>query len=311
MMQPAQLSTYLVTFEAEDPGDWSHLSDFARAADAAGFDRMVVSDHVAFGDRLEVYADPSQGGIRDGVQPTGPDGLWLDPLVTVAHLSALTSRIRFGTAILLAALRRPVVLAKMAATIDVLSGGRFELGVGVGWQREEYEAAGLSFADRGRLLDRTIAVCQELWGNRTASYQDDELAFHNIHQMPKPIQDGGVPIWISGTVNSRAMDRLAHFGAGWIPWGDDTGDIGAGIVRMRAAMIKRNRDPDEIGVVGALPVIRNGNERLDLRRTMEHVARLYEAGVTVFQVNFSAAEKQGDIAEVFGETVSAFRAASA
>jgi alkanesulfonate monooxygenase SsuD/methylene tetrahydromethanopterin reductase-like flavin-dependent oxidoreductase (luciferase family) len=149
MTGPAQLSTSLPTFAAEDPGDWSHLVEFARAADQAGIDRLVMSDHIVFGEHLDAYSDPANGGSRGGRQPTGPDGSWLEPLATIAHLTAVATRARFATNILVAALRRPVVLAKTTATIDVLSGGRFDLGVGVGWQREEYEAAGLSFEGRG------------------------------------------------------------------------------------------------------------------------------------------------------------------
>ncbi len=126
---------------------------------------------------------------------------------------------RFATNILLAALRRPVVLAKMAATIDVLSGGRLDLGVGVGWQREEYEAAGLSYEGRGRLLDHTIEVCQALWRNERVDFASDELTFTGIHQMPKPTQPGGVPIWTSGTVNARSMGRLAALRIGLDPVG--------------------------------------------------------------------------------------------
>ena len=163
MTTQPQLSMTLPTFAAEDPGGWQPLIDLARAADEAGLDRLVLTDHVVFGEHLEAYGDPAKGGARGGVQPTSPDGHWLDPLTTIAHLTAVTTRVRFGTNILLAALRRPVVLAKMAATIDVLSGGRLDIGVGVGWQREEYEAAGLSYDDRGRLLDHTIEVCQKLW----------------------------------------------------------------------------------------------------------------------------------------------------
>ncbi len=305
-----RLCTYLVNFEAEDPGEWSHLIEFARAADTAGFDLVSVSDHVAFGERLDVYADPSQGGTRGGVQPTGPNGVWLDPLITVSYMAAITTRIRFITTILLAALRRPVVLAKMVATLDAFSGGRLEMGVGVGWQREEYEAAGLSFENRGHLLNHTIEVCQTIWRNSMASYESDELSFRNIHQAPKPWQPGGVPIWVSGTVNGRAMDRLARYGSGWIPWGDDAANIEAGMARMRTAMLQRDRDPAEIGVFGSLAVMREDNHVLNLHRTMEPVARLHAAGVTVFHINFSPADKRGDLGDIFGETVTAFRAAS-
>jgi len=123
MNQAPQLSTGMRTFSPAPTEDWSSLVDVARAADAAGVDRLVMSDHVVFGENLEAYQDPARGGARGGKQPTGPDGAWLDPITTIAHLTAVTTRVRFATNILLAALRRPVVLAKMAATIDVLSGG--------------------------------------------------------------------------------------------------------------------------------------------------------------------------------------------
>ena len=308
-MQP-QISITLRTFAAEDPGGWQHLTDLARTADEAGLDRLVVSDHVAFGEDLETYADPAKGGTRGGRQPTSPDGLWLDPLVTIAHLTAVTARVRFGTNILLAALRRPVVLAKMAATIDVLSGGRLDLGVGVGWQREEYEAAGLSYEHRGRLLDHTIEVCQTLWRNEVASHDGDGLQFTNIHQMPKPLQPGGVPVWVSGTVNPRAMQRLARFGTGWIPWGDDAADVATGIERMRSAVAGLGRDPSSLQVVGALPIVRSDDETTDLDRTMEAVPALLTAGVTDVRVGLPLPPDRAEATEYLAGVVTRFRAAA-
>lgn len=119
---------------------------------------------------------------------------------------------------LVAALRGPAVLAETAATLDVLSAGRLDLGVGVGRQAAEYDAAGLAFADRGRLLDQALEVCQLLWRQPAATYAGAALSFTRLHQMPKPAQEGGVPVWVSGTVNRRAMRRLARYGTGWIPW---------------------------------------------------------------------------------------------
>src|SRR5690242_12325245 len=200
-LQP-QLSILLRTFSNEADTDWNATLELARAMDAAGVDRVVVSDHLVFGENLDAYADPSLGGQAGGRQPTGPDGNWLEPVVFLTAVAATTTRIRLGTAVLLAALRRPAVLAKQLATMDVLSEGRVDLGVGVGWQREEYEAAGLSFENRGRLLDHTLEVCQTLWTQQRASYESPELTFDGIHQMPKPVQTGGVPLWISGTVNN-------------------------------------------------------------------------------------------------------------
>lgn len=310
MTPPPQLSTSLPTFAAEEPGDWSHLIEFARAADQAGFDRLVMSDHIVFGEHLDAYSDPANGGSRGGRQPTGPDGSWLDPLATIAHLTAVTTRARFATNILVAALRRPVALAKSAATIDVLSGGRLDLGVGVGWQREEYEAAGLSFEGRGRLLNHTIEVCQALWRNQTASYNSDELSFTNIHQMPKPRQPGGVPIWVSGTVNPRSMDRLARYGSGWIPWGDDAADIEAGIARMRAAVAERERDPEGLGVVGTLRAVKRENGDLDPEATMEPVAKLHSAGVSDFRIALKPPRGEPAAADYLGQVVAAFRSAA-
>jgi probable F420-dependent oxidoreductase len=306
--QATQLSTNLPTFAAEDPGDWTPLVNFARAADAAGFDRLVLSDHVVFGEHMDAYADPALGGSKNGRQPTGPDGVWLEPLVTIAYLAGVAPRVRFGTSILIAALRRPVVLAKMASSIDALSGGRLDLGVGVGWQREEYEAAGLSFEGRGRLLNHTLEVCQDLWRNRVASYASPELSFDGIHQMPKPSGPDGVPLWVSGTVNERSMDRLAKFGTGWIPWGPDAADLESGIRRMRAAMETRSRDADGIQVVGTLRAVRQPDRLLDLTQTFADVERLREAGVTDFRMALTPPPAFDESVDYFAEIVARFRA---
>ena len=172
-------------------------------------------------------------------------------------IAATTTRIRLGTAILLAALRRPAVLAKQLATLDVLSDGRVDLGVGVGWQREEYEAAGLSFEDRGRLLDHTLEVCQTLWTQQRASYQSAELTFDGIHQMPKPVQPGGVPLWISGTVNNAVARRIARFGSGWIPWGPAYADIPGAIAAMKDKMLEFGGDPTDLQVQGVARVVKD------------------------------------------------------
>ena len=110
-----QLSTTLVNFAADDPGSWRFLIERAQAADRAGIDRLVVSDHVCYGENLEAYARPELGGSKGGKQPTGPDGLWLEPLTLLSVVAGTTTRVRLGTNILIAALRRPVVLAKCFA----------------------------------------------------------------------------------------------------------------------------------------------------------------------------------------------------
>ena len=303
------LSMHLVNFAADPPGDWQRLFDLAEAADRAGIGRLIVSDHVVFGERLDRYADPARGGMAGGRQPTGPDGVWLEPLTVLAMVGARTERVRLCPMVLLAALRRPVVLAKTAATIDVLTVGRLDLGVGVGWQQEEYEAAGLDYSARGRLLDHTLEVCQALWTQPRASVSSSELRFEGIHQMPKPTT-GTVPVWVSGTVNEHSMARLARFGSGWIPWGSDAVDIASGVTAMRNALSALGRDPNGIEVAGTLPVERDSDGNASIDSTMSAVPGLLEVGVTDFRVNLRPPGGVDAAAEYLAPWADAFEAAA-
>jgi probable F420-dependent oxidoreductase len=296
MMEPITISLYILNFATESTPDLERLVEWTKVADEARIDRVIFSEHVVFGERLDDYGKAELGGRRGGTQPTGPDGSWLDPLATIAYLSAVTSHVRFATRVLLAALRSPVLLAKAAATIDVLSGGRLELGVGIGWQREEYESTGHAFAGRGGRLDRNLAVCQALWTQDRVDYEDAEIRLHRIHQMPKPVQAGGIPIWVSGTVNGGAMDRLARYGVGWIPWGDDADDVAGGISRMRAAMQQRSRDPASIRVTAPFQPILLRDGRIDHNATLARAAELRAVGVTDFQLRFPRTESPAELA---------------
>jgi probable F420-dependent oxidoreductase len=285
---PVQLSVGLFSFAAEDPGGWSQLFDDAKLADAAGVDRIVVSDHVVFGERLEEYGKAETGGSAGGKQPTGPDGHWLEPLTTLSVLAGMTSRVRLGTNVILAALRRPVVLAKSAATLDVLSRGRLDLGVGVGWQKEEYDAAGLPFDGRGYLLNHTLEVMQTLWRERRASFDSSLLKFEDIHMMPKPLQAGGVPIWVSGTIRSSTVKRLARFGTGWIPWGPDAVNLRESLPRMKDELESLGKNAETLQVVDQLPIAKDGAGEMDIEATMDRLAPLIEVGVTDFRSTMKA-----------------------
>jgi probable F420-dependent oxidoreductase len=303
-----QLTIGLPTYSAAAPESWQVVLDLAVAADRAGVDRLTASDHVVFGERLEEYAKPQLGGVRGGTQPTGPDGHWLDPFTTLAVVAGLTRRIRLRTNILIAALRRPVVLAKSAATLDVLSGGRLDLGVGVGWQREEYLAAGLDFHRRGRLLDHTLEVCQTLWTQTRASYEAPELSFDGIHQMPKPVRDGGVPVWVSGTLNPAVVERLGRFGTGWIRWGDDATDP-SGPVRMKEALAAAGHDRPDLEVTGNLRPVLDPAGRLDVGATVAGVPELVGSGVTDVGMHLPLPEHPDAAEEVLRPLVAAFREA--
>jgi alkanesulfonate monooxygenase SsuD/methylene tetrahydromethanopterin reductase-like flavin-dependent oxidoreductase (luciferase family) len=189
----------------------------------------------------------------------------------------------------------------------VLSGGRLDLGVGVGWQREEYDAAGLDFDRRGRLLDHTLEVCTVLWTQRVAHYESPELGFENIHMMPKPLQPGGVPIWVSGTINARVVERLCRFGLRWIPWGDDAVEIEQSIAAMRDRIAAAGMSPDGLQVVANLRVFKSDNGAIDVARTTEPVPRLAAAGATDLRVRLPAREPDAEAEASLREVVAAFR----
>ena len=269
-------------FAAKDPGPggWQFLLDQARACDAAGIDRVVLSDHVVMGENIDEYGNPRVGGTKGGKQPTGPDGQWLDPLVTLSTFAGITTNCRLMTGILIGALRRPAVLAKTLATLDVLSQGRLDIGVGVGWQREEYEACGLPFEGRGKLLDETLAVCGALWSEESASYRSERLAFEGIHCNPKPLQEGGVPFWISGTLNKNVLARIGRFGAGWIPWGPDAMNPAEGMKLVREALAAAGRSDDGFQVTSYLPVTLRDDKSVDVDASLAAVPAMVEAGIT-------------------------------
>ncbi|HEV7852050.1 MAG TPA: TIGR03619 family F420-dependent LLM class oxidoreductase, partial [Mycobacterium sp.] len=238
---------------------------------------------------------------------TGPDGNWLEPLVFLTAVAAKTTRIRLATAVLLAALRRPAVLAKQLATMDVLSGGRVDLGVGVGWQREEYEAVGLAFEDRGRLLDHTLEVSRLLWTQQRARYDSPELSFDGIHQMPKPVQPGGIPIWISGTVNKRVARRLSNFGTRWIPWGPAISNLAESVPAMKKAIADVGGDPTDLAVQGAAALKRDADGGIDVGASLAPVEKQVAAGATDIRFSGSLPKDLHQAQQQLSQLVAAFR----
>jgi probable F420-dependent oxidoreductase len=270
---------------------------------------LLVSDHVVYGEHLEAYGRPELGGVTGGRQPTGPDGHWLEPLTSLAVACGMTSRIRLATNILQAALRRPIVLAKATATLDVLSKGRLDLGVGVGWQREEYDAAGLDFGGRGALLDQALVVLQTAWREQRIAIDTPSLRVEGIHQMPKPVQPGGIPIWVSGRINKAVVRRLVRFGRGWIPWGDEAANLTDSVPAMKAAVAEAGGDGTSLQVAGTINrVVDDG--RLDMKQTMAAVPRLVAAGVTDVRIRVHTMVPNGReaLAGYLGDLVQAFHA---
>ncbi len=271
--------------------DWRRLLDVAAAADAAGVDAITVVDHVVLGEQLD--------GYPYGAFPGGPHAPWLEPLTTLAAIAGRTSRVRLATGILIAPLRPPALLAKSAATLDALSGGRLELGVGTGWLAKEYEAAGLDFAARGALLDDALAACRALWRGGPTDFDSPRLRFDGVYCNPTPLQDGGVPLWIAGELHARNLARLVEHGSGWIP--SPTArrdDVRQAVPRLVDALRAAGRDPADVRVRVGLPIARDDERRPLLERSLERVGELLELGgtdvhVTLTQLSRDPAEAPG------------------
>lgn len=278
MIPAVRLTLGIPSFGPFFPAGRLHeVVDLARRAEAAGVDTVSVPDHVVMGDRTEAYPW--------GPFPLPVDVPWLEPLTVLAAIAGATHRVRLATGILIAPLRPAILLAKTAATLDVLSQGRLELGVGVGWQREEFDAAGLDFAARARRLDDTLAACRALWRESPAAFDSETVRFERIWCEPRPVQPGGIPVWFSGTLHRRNLERIVRWGDGWIPIMTATrDDLADGARRLRDAFAEADRDPARLRVRGSLPVAKGADGRPDLRRTLDRAPDLARAGATDVQL---------------------------
>jgi probable F420-dependent oxidoreductase len=271
------LTVSLPTFGDPPGGDWRAVLDLARAAEDAGVDRVVVSDHVVMGRHTDRYVW--------GRFPLPPEGPWAEPLTMLTAMAVVTSTVRLATGILIAPLRPAALLAKTVATLDQLSEGRVDLGVGTGWQREEYDAEGIDFEKRGRLLTDTVAACRALWSDTPASFSSPSISFDDIFCEPKPVQSPQ-PVGFSGVLHERHLRRVVDLGDGWIPiMGASVDDLRDGASRLRAAFVEAGRDPSSLRVQGSATYVRGDDGRPDLARTLDGVPALVDAGATDVAIN--------------------------
>ncbi len=182
---------------------------------------------------------------KDGKAPTAPDTLMPDPLEWLAFAAARTERINLGTSVVIASQHSAAILAKRVATLDALSGGRLRLGVGIGWQREEYAAVGVPYSDRGRRLDETIEAMRILWRDEWATYHGKHVQFENVHMDTKPFSKEGVPILIGGS-SEQAASRAGRLGNGWYPYVISAEDFGEGIETIRKSAKEAGRDASKV-----------------------------------------------------------------
>lgn len=185
----------------------------AREVEDMGFSSLWLPDHVVTFDQ---YA-PAYPYSADGQPPFGRRQGWYDPLFGLAAAATATSRLRLGTGVLVLPQRNPVVLAQEVATLDHLSEGRFDLGIGIGWCREEYRALNVPFERRGARTEEYIEAMTILWQEDLASYHGDFVSFRDVVALPKPVQRPRPPIIIGGQ-SPTALRRAARLGDGWISW---------------------------------------------------------------------------------------------
>jgi probable F420-dependent oxidoreductase len=182
----------------------------AITAERLGFSTIWAPEHVVL---LDQYA--SKYPYSTGKFPWPTDIPIADPLTTLAYAAACTSKIRLATGICLVPEHNPLVLAKTAATLDRLSGGRFILGAGVGWLAEEFEALGIPFERRGARTREYVDVMRKLWTEQRSSHQGQFAKFTDVLSYPKPVSSKGIPVWFGGESNP-ALRRVAEYGDGWI-----------------------------------------------------------------------------------------------
>jgi probable F420-dependent oxidoreductase len=209
--------------------------ELARAVEERGLDSLFFPEHTHI---PVARTTPFPGGI-----PL-PEWYWRthDPFTALAAAAAVTTRIKLGTGICLVIERDPIILAKECASLDVISGGRFVLGIGAGWNVEEMANHGASYQHRWKIVREKILAMKAIWTQDEAEYHGDFVDFDPIWSWPKPLQVGGPPVWM-GANSKWVFDRVAEYCDGWMPIGD-TGH--GGMENLQAACDKRDRPVESV-----------------------------------------------------------------
>lgn len=228
------------------------LGRIARAGEELGYDALYSGDHILVPRDIASRYPYTEGGEYPG----GPSGEAMEQITLLAYLAGQTSRIRLVTSVIIVPYRNPLLAAKALATLDVLSGGRLVVGVGVGWMREEFEALDLPpFEERGAVTDEYIRAFKELWTSDDPHFEGKYVSFDNIHFLPKPVQKPHPPIWVGGE-SRPALRRTAELADGWYPLGSNPTfpmgtpeQLAAGLERLASYARRFDRDPSEIETI--------------------------------------------------------------
>lgn len=226
----------------------TELADAARRVEALGLASLWLPEHVVFvqgATSRYPYAD-------DGAPPVGRRPGTYDPLVGLTVAALVTERIRLGTGVLVLPQREPVTVAQQIVALDHASAGRFDLGIGVGWLREEFEALGVPWARRGARTDDHLRAMRALWTQDVAEHHGEFTSFSGVQAWPKPVQQPGPPVWVGGNVDA-SLRRAATLGDGWYGWKLSVVEVVERMARLRALCEEHDRDPATVGVKIGLP----------------------------------------------------------
>ena len=216
--------------------------EICRRAEAAGFESLWGGEHVILPSTIE----SSYPYTKDGKIPAQPDTPIPDPLIWLAFAAAAAPTMRLGTCILIVPQRNPLILAKELATLDQLSGGRVELGLGVGWLEEEFDALGVPWERRGARNDEYIEAMRTLWSGPEVEFHGEFVDFPKVTCSPRPVQ-ASIPILVGGD-SDVAIRRAARLADGYFPGEGDADRLAALITRVRHAADAAGRDPDSIEI---------------------------------------------------------------
>lgn len=260
-------------------GDVTLFAEAARLADEFGFYSIHFGEHLIMSERTDRYPF--------GTFAHPPEAAWPDPLLMLSAAAVVTTTLRLSSGVVLAPLRPAVLLAKQIATLDVISRGRAELGVGVGWQPEEFAAAGVPWEERYGRLDDALRACRVLWGKQPSSFESSSVSFERVRAYPTPVQSR-VPLLLGLSPTEKNARRIAEYGDGWCPVGSTPDQVAEGLATLRPAMVSVGRDPDSLIVRALAPPVVEPSGALDVAATLAVASDFRRAGVTVLGVGLPA-----------------------
>jgi probable F420-dependent oxidoreductase len=253
----------------------------ATEAERRGVSTLWVGEHVVLFDRQ----DSKYPYAESGEFPLPGSADWLDPFITLTFAGAVTRTIRLATGICLVPEHNPVVLAKAVASLDRLSGGRFALGVGIGWSAEEFAALGIPFERRAQRTREYIEVMRRLWSDDAASFHGEFVNFEAAKSFPKPVRGRKLPI-IFGGESGPALKRTADIGNGWFGFNVGPDDAAPLVGKLRAMLKANGRDASEVEII-ACPYTK--------KITLDDLKKYSAAGVDELVILGSPPEDEGRI----------------